>query len=171
MEPNVRWRLYAEAFRLWLPIIVSLCAISLTVYQAMATRHHQRLSVQPRLDWNIDVTRDGDVTYSLVNSGVGPAVLKALDLTVDGATVGPDGPATCLAVDAALGRGAPDWDTRCFDMVDDFVIRPGDSVLVYSSQRTADSAAVRQRVPPDEYLRVGVSGRYCSFYEDCWPLD
>ena len=170
MDPT-RWRLYAEAFRLWVPILVSLCAISLTIFQAMATRHHQRLSVQPRLDWNIEAGREGDIAYSLVNNGVGPAVLKSLILTVDGKPVGPDGPATCAAVDAAIGRGLPDWDTGCFDMVEDFVIRAGTSVVVYASRRATGLPAEPLRVPPEEYLRLGVVGRYCSFYEDCWELD
>ena len=55
----MRWKLWAEAFRLWVPILVSLCAICLTVFQAMSTRRHTRLSVQPRLDWRIIETRPG----------------------------------------------------------------------------------------------------------------
>ena len=76
MDPGneVRWRLYAEAVRTWLPIIISLCAISLTIYQAYTTRRHTRLSVQPRLGWRSIDDRRRD-TYSLVNDGFGPAIL------------------------------------------------------------------------------------------------
>jgi hypothetical protein len=31
----VRWKLWAEAFRAWFPIVISVCAISLTIFQAM----------------------------------------------------------------------------------------------------------------------------------------
>jgi hypothetical protein len=45
MPEDRRWKLWAEAVRLWVPIVVSLCAIGLTVFQARATMRHMRLSV------------------------------------------------------------------------------------------------------------------------------
>ena len=54
-------------------VVISLCAISLTVYQAMATRRHQRLGVQPRLEVNVAASRDGGLVSKLVNNGFGPA--------------------------------------------------------------------------------------------------
>ncbi|HVL20555.1 MAG TPA: hypothetical protein VM422_06165, partial [Amaricoccus sp.] len=133
MDPGneVRWKLYAEAVRTWLPLVISACAISLTIYQAYNTRRHTRLSVQPRLDWTIDVTPDGGINYSLLNNGFGPAILRSLNLRLDGEVVGPDGPATCGEIDRRLGRGGDAWDTGCFDMEGDFVIRPGNGVVVY----------------------------------------
>ncbi len=169
MDPT-RWKLYLEAVRLWVPIIVSLCAITMTVSQAMATRRHQRLSVQPRLDWKVDVTRDGEATYALANVGFGPAVLKSLTLTVDGKPVGPDGPATCAAIDTALGRGAPGWLTSCFDMEDEYVIPAGNSVLIYASLKAPGSTATAPAMSPETYLRLAARGTYCSFYDDCWSL-
>lgn len=175
MEPGdqTRWRLYAEAFRTWVPIVISLCAISLTIFQAYSTRRHTRLSVQPRLGWSIDVTPGGGVTYSLVNDGFGPAILQSLTLQVDGKVVGPDGPATCAEVDRQLGREGDAWDTGCFDMAGDFVIRAGGSVVVYSSLPAAGQPVLDQsRAPvPEEYLRLTPAGRYCSFYDDCWEIE
>lgn len=166
----VRWKLYAEAFRLWVPIIVSLCAITLTVFQAMSTRRHARLSVQPRLDWSVSVGAGGEVTYSLVNNGFGPAVLQHLDLALDGETVGPDGPATCAEIDRRLTREGDAWDTGCFDMEGDYVLRAGDGVVVYASRRAEGAPGLAQPLGPEEYLRLRPAGRYCSFYDDCWDL-
>ena len=170
MEPT-RWRLYSEAARMWLPVVISLCAISLTVFQAMATRRHQRLSVQPRLEVNVAASRDGSLVYTLVNNGFGPAVLKDVEFTVDGAPIGPDGPASCARIDAALDRGEPDWDTSCFDKEGDFVIPAGAEETIYASRRSATSPGAA--VPPssEEYLRVGMIGTYCSFYDECFALE
>ena len=74
-EGPVRWKLYAEAFRLWFPLVISLCAISLTVFQAMSTRRHARLSVQPRIEWRISEDAvPGILELSLANVGFGPLV-------------------------------------------------------------------------------------------------
>lgn len=169
-ENKVRWKLWAEAVRLWVPIVVSVSAISLTVFQAMSTRRHARLSVQPRLDWSVSVGMGGEVTYALVNDGFGPAILQRLDLQLDGETVGPDGPATCAEIDRRLGREGDAWDTRCFDMEGDFVLRAGDTVVIYASQRAEGAPGLDQPLGPEEYLRLKPVGRYCSFYDDCWDL-
>jgi hypothetical protein len=174
MDPGngVRWRLYAEAFRAWVPIVVSLCAISLTVFQAMATRRHMRLGVQPRLDVTLELGRGGDMTYRLVNDGFGPAVLKRLDYMLDGEVVGPDGPATCAEIDRRLGRDDDAaWETACFDIEGDYVIRAGDAVVIYASHRVEGAAGLDRPLTPEEYLRFGAAGEYCSFYEECWSLE
>lgn len=172
MDPGnqTRVKLFADAFRAWVPIIVSLCAISLTIFQAAAARRHTRLSVQPRVDWSIQIGPTGEMSYSLVNAGLGPAILTELNLMVDGEVVGPDGVATCAEVDRRLGREGDDWETGCFDMEGDFVIRAGDSVVVYSSRREEGVPGVSEPPRPEEYLRLKPAGRYCSFYEECWPL-
>jgi hypothetical protein len=172
MDPGneVRWKLFAEVVRAWLPIVISLCAISLTIYQAYNTRRHTRLSVRPRLDWSVQVDRHGEVTYALVNDGFGPAVLTGITLLVDGEPIGPDGPATCVEINRRLAREADAWETSCFDMEGDFVLRPGDSVTVYGSRRVEGAPGLGRPLGPEEYLRVTAEGRYCSFYEECWPL-
>lgn len=169
---GVRWKLFAEAVRAWLPIVVSLCAISLTVFQAYSTRRHTRLSVQPRLDWTVNLGPDGGIAYRLANVGFGPAILRELQLELDGEVVGSDGPATCAEVDRRLGREGDAWDTACFDMEGEFVLRAGDSVVVYESRRAATAPAPSGAAPlgPDDYLRLMPAGRYCSFYEECWAL-
>jgi hypothetical protein len=175
MNPGneVRWKLVAEAVRTWLPIVISVCAISLTIFQAYTARRHTRLSVQPRLDWTVNLGPDGGIAYSLVNDGFGPAILRSLDLELDGEVVGPDGPATCAEIDRRLGREGDAWDTRCFDMEGDFVIRAGNSIVVYESRRAATAPAPAGAGPlgPEDYLRLMPEGRYCSFYDDCWTLE
>jgi hypothetical protein len=115
MDPmnEVRWKLYAETVRTWLPLLISVCAISMTIYQAYNTRRHTRLSVQPRLSWTVNLAGNGGISYSLTNDGFGPAVLRSLDLKLDGEVVGPDGPATCDEIDRRLGRDGDAYDDLC----------------------------------------------------------
>lgn len=169
---RTRLQLFAEAFRIWLPIIISLCAISLTVFQAVQARRHTRLSVQPRLDWSVTVDHAGSITYSLQNSGFGPAILTRLDLLVDGKVVGPDGLDTCARISHLLGRDDPAvWQASCFDMEQDFVIRAGDRTTIYASHLQPGAIGPGHALTAPEYLRITARGRYCSFYEDCWTLE
>jgi hypothetical protein len=173
MEPGggLRWRLLAEAFRAWVPIVISICAISLTVFQAMHARRHTKLSVQPRLDWRVEQdVSTGTVTFSLINVGFGPAVLTEVSLYFGDEDLGPAGAEACAGMDRRLGRDGDAWDTRCFAMQGEYVLRPGDSVLLYGSRPAAAGTAGDERVAAVDIGKVSADARYCSFYEDCWRL-
>lgn len=68
-------------------LVISICALLLTMYQAWATRKHNRLSVQPRLSTQIerDVTEERviRVIATLSNSGLGPAIIKSFEILVN----------------------------------------------------------------------------------------
>lgn len=69
--------------------LISGCALSLTVYQAWATRKHNRLSVQPRLTSYKHLEHDASdekvtrVIATLSNSGLGPAFIKKFEVLVN----------------------------------------------------------------------------------------
>ena len=67
--------------------VIALCALGVSLYQVIATRKHNRLSVKPHL--TSFVTRDlqpgkGRVAFTLINKGLGPAVIRAFVSTLDG---------------------------------------------------------------------------------------
>jgi hypothetical protein len=172
MEPerDVRWKLWAETFRAWVPIVVSLCAISLTVFQAAATRRHARLSVQPRVDLRIELNDSaGTVLLSMVNVGFGPAIVTNVAFVVDGERVPATGPDACAEIDRRLGRGGEAWDNACFTS-DEHVLRPGDSVVIYGSRPAPAHAAEDHAAAAVDFRRLAASARYCSFFEDCWEV-
>ncbi|MBP7002495.1 hypothetical protein [Amaricoccus sp.] len=167
-DGGVRWRLYAEAFRAWVPIVVSLCAISLTIYQAQATRRHNRLAVMPRVDVRFQVDGDtGDIEMRMVDVGIGPAVVTGVALVEGGVRFDRGDFAACRILDERLGREGDDWDTECFVMDGTYVLRPGDGALLYASRRADGLPPVAPKIPEDLDV-VEVAVRYCSFYEDCW---
>ena len=72
-----------------LSVVISICALLLTVYQAWATRKHNRLSVQPRLATQLQIEHDVTeervirVIATLSNSGLGPAIIKSFEILVN----------------------------------------------------------------------------------------
>lgn len=173
MEPEgVRWKLYLEAVRAWIPIVISVCAISFTIYQGMLSRRHTKLSVQPRVDWRIEEDlASGTLALSLVNVGFGPAIVRDIAVVVDGEPVATDSLEACQEIARRIGRGDPArWDLSCFAEPDEHVLRPGDAVVIFGSRPTQAHAAEDQTASVVDYRRLGARARYCSFYEDCWDL-
>ena len=163
----------AEAVRAWVPIVISICAISMTIFQAMATRRHMRLSVQPRVDWRIEEDAGaGTVILSLANVGFGPAVVSDLAFVIDGEAVRATGPEACAEVDGRIGRGdAERWDTACFSNIGEYVLRPGDTVVIYGNRPAPAHADEDHAASRVDFRRFGATARYCSFYEECWSLE
>jgi hypothetical protein len=86
-------------------MIIALCALGLTLYQAWLTRRHNRLSVMPHLDWNRAITRTNEgvvVRFLLKNSGVGPAIIRSRVFLFNGSAV------------ATHGDVVEELATRCF---------------------------------------------------------
>lgn len=170
-ENTPGWKLFAELARLWLPIVLSLCAISLTIFQAATARRHARLSVQPRIEWRIaENTRTGIFEISIVNVGLGPAILRSVAVGIDGKPMVLNGLDACAAISRALARPADAYDTGCFVQSTDRVVRAGDELSLYRSE-PAPAAAVDAGAPVADYRRFAVTGLYCSFYEECWRIE
>ena len=65
--------------------VIALAALGLSVYQAMLSRQHARLSVRPLLDSELHVSAARERFCLIVtNNGLGPAVIKRWQLLVDG---------------------------------------------------------------------------------------
>ncbi len=64
--------------------IIALSALFLALYQAQSTKHHNKLSVRPNLNFHLVVQQDNpQVAINLDNEGVGPAVIGAFVVTFD----------------------------------------------------------------------------------------
>lgn len=75
------------------PLIISACALGLTIQQSLSTRRHNRLSVQPRLATAVNeetITNQPNqpkvnlFKYTLFNNGLGPAVIEDFKFLIDG---------------------------------------------------------------------------------------
>jgi hypothetical protein len=69
-------------------LVVSICALGLTIFQARQAWKHNRLSVQPRLTTYSSLytdEKDSHITYvtsTLKNCGLGPALIKSFTVVV-----------------------------------------------------------------------------------------
>ncbi|MEM5506923.1 hypothetical protein WNY81_18970 [Shewanella frigidimarina] len=64
--------------------IIALSALGLAIWQGVATRRHNRLTVKPHLDFSSEY-RDGEAfTLWLKNDGIGPAIVKDYEFFLDG---------------------------------------------------------------------------------------
>lgn len=168
---EVRWKLWAEAFRTWTPLLISICAISLTIFQAASTRRHARLSVQPRVDFRLTEDATGAVEIAMVNVGFGPAIVTEVTLEHGETDLGQVDVDACQDLDRLLGREGDAWDTGCFVMDGDYVLRPGDAVTLYASRPAEGTNTEEWRDKLIDYAKIELNARYCSFYEDCWWAD
>ncbi len=67
-------------------LFIAICAALFTFYQAWLARHHNRLSVQPHLQWSHARTwKDDGFEYRLMveNYGLGPARIKKIELLLN----------------------------------------------------------------------------------------
>jgi hypothetical protein len=81
------------SFTVTTELIISICAMFLTIYQAYLTRRHNKLSVQPHLARAITRTREPQkyiVSIKLRNDGLGPARITKLSFGLDNAAVNSD---------------------------------------------------------------------------------
>lgn len=65
-------------------LVIALLAMIATFWQAHAARAFGRISVRPHLDWGINRFPGKPVILYLSNSGLGPAVIDSITLTLDG---------------------------------------------------------------------------------------
>lgn len=138
-------------------ILVSVCALAVSVYQAKIMRDTQRASVWPFVEVLPSNTQNG-AWLGVTNKGVGPAIIKAVHLEVD-------------------GQPFQRWQT----MFDELV--PADTLNFVWSSVTGRVLAPNEEVRaiqlhPEDARRVGriiqqmrFEVCYCSVYDTCWKTD
>jgi hypothetical protein len=71
----------------WIAIIaavIAFCSLWATFWQASLSRRHNRLSVRPHIDWVTSRHYGRPVTLSIVNNGLGPAIIESMNIHWDG---------------------------------------------------------------------------------------
>lgn len=76
-------------------IVVAICAtviavlsLAVSVYEASATRRHDRISVRPFLELRVGLRQGCMAGLQLINAGLGPAAITKTVLTLDGESLG-----------------------------------------------------------------------------------
>ena len=76
-------------------VVVAICAtviavvsLAVSVYEARATRRHNRISVRPFLELRVGLSQGRMAGLQLINAGLGPAAITRTVLTLDGEPLG-----------------------------------------------------------------------------------
>jgi hypothetical protein len=140
--------------------LVALCALAVSVYQAMISRQQQRMSVWPYV-MQYNSGRDGGYFREVQNAGVGPALIGWSEVIVDGRPR-----RTWGDVLRALTR----TNDSTFQLVYS-ALPPGSVLLPGTTQDLIELAPG----PFAQAIHASIdSGRlvtrvcFCSLYEECW---
>ncbi|MEO5799239.1 MAG: hypothetical protein ABIZ70_10160 [Gemmatimonadales bacterium] len=141
-------------------VVIAVASLAITLYEARATREHDRMSVWPRL---VQESSDSGGRYdrAITNAGLGPALIKSFEVRLD------DSVQTSWApVVNALVSPAPNPGYFFSAVGPGTVILPGRTlhVLTIISAKLSTVAAGQD---PRLVSRVC----YCSLYDECWTAE
>ena len=137
-------------------ILVSFCALGVSVVQVQLMRQEQRANAWPRVEAYVNT--GSAFLMKLTNKGFGPAMIKAVVVTVDSVPI-----ADWRGVMAALVPNDSIELTQ--SKITDVVISPQSEVQMIAVARGVQSDSVSGQVE-----RVGMRVCFCSIYDDCWWL-
>jgi hypothetical protein len=137
-------------------VVIGLIAVIVSAYTALIQRAQVRAQVWPYLSSSISVSKH---EITLQNKGVGPAVVRSLQVFVDGKSQ-PDWPAVFRAVGAKFER------PPLYSTVNGKVISAGERVDQVFFQSDADFKSFL-----DQNHTFELKLCYCSSLDECWMRD
>lgn len=158
MPEDRPWYREPETFIALAALVVSVSAVAVGIYEAALQRRHDRAEVWPHLELSTFTTPNG-ASLSVENTGIGPAIIKSVVITVDGKRAGHwDDVLTML-----LGH-AP---TAPFShsTIAESALRPGDKVMMLGLPNGD--------MPSDFWTsvhRIAVVVCYSSVFDEYWVM-
>jgi hypothetical protein len=143
-------------------IIVAAASLSVAVYEAHINREYQKISVWPYVTQSNSMVPGEPYARNLSNFGVGPALIKSVQVRVDGTPLRDwaevsralTGQAIPDLVYSSLHGGSVLLPDKTMTVVK---IPPGDAALKFWEQAQTE--------------RLSIRVCYCSLYGDCWLSD
>lgn len=146
-------------------MLVSGAVAYFTFVQAEATEKMQVASVWPRVSYNNangGSGAEGYIALSLINKGVGPAVLEGLRVEYDGRAYRD----MRALLDACCGGAAKGHSMAVATMRGE-VLRPGEEAVFARLTAKGTRSALYDRFNR-ERLKLKISTCYCSVFDECW---
>jgi hypothetical protein len=140
-------------------IMISLATLAVYIYQAKIMQSQQHTSVWPYIEWTMTVSSVDGIYLSVVNKGVGPAIIKSTELYMDGKLVG-----SSKDMINKLTNGKMDSIGLFTQTIDKRVISPGEELRLFhmSGKRLLNTEF------GNFFERIKYKIRYESIYGDCW---
>lgn len=136
-------------------VLISLCALVATIYEANLQRKGQLLSVWPNLSV---VTKKGDNGYhiAVANKGLGPALVKTFRVEVDNQPVY-SWQETIESLDIS-----GNFHTQTHSISSNIISANEETIAFAVSDTTIGNLLSKADA------RIQIEICYCSVYEDCW---
>ena len=161
----------AERISSYVPILISVLAIAVSISSAYETRKHDRLGVKPYVHFDTKGAHtDNEVGLFIENTGLGPAIMSNFTVYLDGKKMGKGSQIVWELVETRLSElysTSSKWPHyRWFD--DGYVLKAGESKDVFSSA----PADLTNFDAFNELFsqRLFVSVRVCSLYDECYDV-
>jgi hypothetical protein len=151
-----RWYRQPETFIALSALVVSLSAVVVGVYEATLQREHDRAEVWPNVELAVFTRPNGAVLY-LDNTGIGPAIVKQVVVTLDGRPV----PNWSEAINGLVGREVHFSRTTVLN----HGLRAGDRVTLIELPNDAMPSPFW-----DSIARIGMTVCYASVFGESWTL-
>jgi hypothetical protein len=149
-------------------ILLSLAALVVSVVQTRILAAQQRAAVWPRLQ--LDMSHlDDNFSVVLSNAGVGPAIVRSVEMRVHGRAYPTMWRLAQSEVMPAMGDRLDATPRFYSDVVPGAVLRPGDETNPLLTQRNETLARRLTALTADTsfHARIG----YSDVYGACWMLD
>ena len=157
-------------FLIGLPALIASLALAWFAFvQADATQKMQTGGVMPFVTFgtsNVDDEGNTDISLTLTNNGVGPAILGPIEIRYRGQPIATPVDLLercCGATDARGLSFATSPSSR-------IAIRPGESIEIVSLPRTPASEKVWRAFNAERW-KLAVRSCYCSIFNDCWVIE
>jgi len=152
------WYRQPDLFIALAALVVSISAVAVGLYEAALQRAHDRAEVWPHLEVGTFLAERG-ATVVLTNSGLGPAIVKSIAVTIDGKPVKD----WAAALQTLLGAPAANFVvTTVFDTA----VRPGDHVQILGLGQAQMPSPFWKSIG-----RVAVTICYASVFDQFWAID
>jgi hypothetical protein len=157
-------------FLIGLPALIASLALAYFAFvQADATQKMQTGGAMPFVTFgtsNGDKDGNQDISLTLTNNGVGPAILGPVEIRYEGKpiTTPIDLLKTCCTeTQARAVRLSTSPSTG-------IAVRPGETIEFFSLPRTPESEKVWQILNKERW-KLQVRSCYCSIFNDCWVTE
>jgi hypothetical protein len=140
---------------------VSILSLVVYIYQAKIMQEQQQTSVWPYLEWTVTTSTSDGFYISVINKGVGPAIVKKTRLTLDSMET------TSVQFTRDLIGEKIDSLWAFYSRVDERVLAPGEEIRLFHIKDGAHARLVLP-VPEDLMRRATYEITFASIYGDCW---
>ena len=152
------WYREPETFIAVAALVVSISAVAVGLYEAALQRRHDRAEVWPHVEITTYTSPEG-AKLSVENSGIGPALIKSVVVTVDGKR----NHNWNEVLTALLGHTAPQPLSN--STIAESALRPGDKVTLVGVPNGDMPPAFWHAIG-----RVGLVVCYGSVFDEYWQL-